>query len=505
MPRVGEIKLAATTIRLGGGSKSEPKPQVNSNSDLLVTTCPECQRSFSPDAQFCPYDGETLRLQERQTSVHDSLLGATVDDRYEVLAVIGEGGMGRVYRVRHRRLGRSFALKALRVDLARDPILTERFIQEARAAAVVTHPNVVQINDFGTLASGQPYFVMELLEGRTLTRILREEGPIEPGRCVAIARQIAEALAAAHAMGVIHRDLKPDNVILIRPSGAHMTVKVLDFGLAKVAVSSRLTRPGVVFGTPHYMSPEQASGDPFDHRVDIYALGIMMFEMVTGRVPFEADTYMGVLSKHMYAAPPKPREYHAPAGMLPGFEEIIAGCLAKNPDERWPSMTDLARKLNALPSTPVVGSQSNVEMRALSVSSLDIATIPTVQPLYWYAVVVSIYFLIGVSLFWFTCTGSGATEGAAASKSVVSVASAPPRLAEEKSGPTGSEIMTPPRPSTASNPAVSVEAVVPEGSPASAVHQPPPPKRTRTETKASVKNRKFPSAGSGDIADPWAK
>ena len=490
--------MAATTILFGGGSKPDPNPEVDPPS--LVTMCPGCQRSYSPDTQFCPYDGERLELQERQTTQRDDLLGSIVDDRYEVLAVIGEGGMGRVYRVRHRRLGRAFALKALRVDLARDPILTERFIQEARAAAVVTHPNVVQINDFGTLASGQPYFVMELLEGRTLTRILREEGPIEPGRCVTIARQIAEALAAAHAMGVIHRDLKPDNIILIRPAGAHATVKVLDFGLAKVAVSSRLTRPGVVFGTPHYMSPEQASGEPFDHRVDIYALGIMLFEMVTGRVPFEADTYMGVLSKHMYAAPPKPHEYHAPAGTLPGFEEIIAGCLAKNPDDRWATMTDLARKLNALANSPAVGK----EMAAVRVSSEfsdEMAAIPTAQPLHLYAVAVSAYVLIGMGCLMYLLTRSAPPPGVPVPVAAVVAAS----NSNVPVGPTEQGTFPSAATSVGPVPTASVNAEVPEVSPALAGRHPPAPKRLRTETKASGKIRKKSSVGNGEIADPWAK
>lgn len=493
--------MAATTILFGGGSKSEPSPKVDSNPDSLATTCPACQRSYSSDTQFCPYDGEKLELLERQTAQRDGLLGSIVDDRYEVLAVIGEGGMGRVYRVRHRRLGRAFALKALRADLARDPILTERFIQEARTAAVVTHPNVVQINDFGTLTSGQPYFVMELLEGRTLTRILREEGPIEPGRCVTIARQIAEALAAAHAMGVIHRDLKPDNVILVRPTGAHMTVKVLDFGLAKVAVSSRLTRPGVVFGTPHYMSPEQASGEPFDHRVDIYALGIMMFEMVTGRVPFEADTYMGVLSKHMYAAPPKPREYHAPAGALPGFEEIIAGCLAKNPVDRWPSMTELARKLNTLANSHIGGNQVPSPSRVSPEVSDGVATIPTVQPLYLYAMAVSAYFLLGIGCLLYALTKSPSSSRALAPVVAEVTASDSNAIA----GPTGQGTVAPAAASVGPAPPVSVKPEALEASPASAGRRPPAPKRVRAETKASGKNRKSPSVGSGDIADPWAK
>jgi serine/threonine protein kinase len=500
--------LAATTILFGGRSGEEPHPPVDSNTPESATTCPSCQRNFSPTSSFCPYDGERLEVGKLQQSVKDSLLGAVVDDRYEVLAVIGEGGMGRVYRARHRRLGRSFALKALRADLARDSALTERFIQEARAAAAVTHPNVVQINDFGTLSTGQPYFVMELLEGRTLTRILREEGPLAPGRSVAIARQIAEALAAAHATGVIHRDLKPDNIILIRPSGAHTTVKVLDFGLAKVAASSRLTRPGVVFGTPHYMSPEQAAGESFDHRVDIYALGIVMFEMVTGRVPFEADTYMGVLSKHMYAAPPKPNEYHAPAGGLSGFEEIIEGCLAKAPSERWPSMTDLARRLNTLASSQPVQNLSKAPPSPTRAQSEDLPKLPKATALYWYAAGVGLYFLIGLGLCWRIGTHQFASSRGLQAKIAPTITSASPIASQAMLGPTregtGSPIAAS-QPATAPNPPVSATPAGPLPSPASAGRRPPPAKATRTESKAPVKNRKRPSVQSGDIADPWAK
>ena len=483
-------------------SKAPARVGVRRDGDDL----PSCQRAFSADGRFCPYDGEKLEVRERQRSERDSLLGTVVDDRYEVLAVIGEGGMGRVYRVRHRRLGRAFALKALRVDLARDLVLTERFIQEARAAAVVTHPNVVQINDFGTLNSGQPYFVMELLEGRTLTRILREEGPIVPSRCVTIARQIAEALAAAHAMGVIHRDLKPDNIILIRPSGAHATVKVLDFGLAKVAVSSRLTRPGVVFGTPHYMSPEQAGGERFDHRVDIYALGIVMFEMVTGRVPFEADTYMGVLSKHMYAAPPKPRDYHAPAGRLPGFEEIIAGCLAKKPGDRWQSMAELARKLNVLASSQTFAVSSRVETSLLE-PSRDLPSLPTVQSWRWLAAGAGLLFLIGGGLYWLLGARGSLPAAESNAGSTHGITSASPSTSEKLAGPTemslGSAVLT--QPSGTPTPAMSATTGGPLGSPASAGRRPPAAKAFRTQSQVSVKNRNHQSVESGDIADPWAK
>ena len=174
--------------------------------------CRVCAQRFSGrEARFCPFDGEPLEASDWDPGA-DPLLGAIVDNRYEVLQVLGEGGMGTVYRVKHRALERGLALKALRRDLAQDNDLPVRFIQEAKAAAAVEHPNVVQITDFGSLATGQPYFVMELLEGEPLSALIREGGRLSPPRAVGIAIQVAEALGAAHAAGVIHRDLKPDNV-----------------------------------------------------------------------------------------------------------------------------------------------------------------------------------------------------------------------------------------------------------------------------------------------------
>ena len=492
--------MSETTIRLGTGSQPEKRTQQSDSPS--ATLCPACQRHLSPNAQFCPYDGEKLALRDFQSVAEDALIGSTIDDRYEVLAVIGEGGMGRVYRVRHRRLGRSFALKALRLELSTDSTLTQRFIQEARAAAVVSHPNVVQINDFGTLPTGQPYFVMELLEGRTLTRLLREERCIEPLRCVAISRYIAEALGAAHTMGVIHRDLKPDNVIVIRPAGAHLAVKVLDFGLAKVAVNSQLTRPGIVFGTPHYLSPEQAAGEPYDHRVDIYALGVMMFEMVTGRVPFDADTYLGVLSKHLYSAPPRPRDYHAAAGSLPGLEDIISRCLAKNPEERWPTMADVSRNLSALASEreltlhQPLGAQSREPPTRRNRSA---------RLLSWYAAAVSVYVsaglcLLGVSFFRGSPSAHTAAGTAAALNSSVvttSVRSAPVAV----TAPAMPEALARLPAATARL----VESKTQAKGPSQSGQPPPAAKRRLAGSKPAGKNRKRPTLGSGDIADPWAK
>jgi serine/threonine-protein kinase len=304
--------------------------------------CSSCQQHFSGEAAFCPFDGTKLEHTAPEP-LADPLLGTTVDGRYEVEQLLGQGGMGHVYEVRHVVLDRRFAMKVLRRDLARDDEVASRFLREAKATATVRHPNVVAITDFGRLADGAPYFVMELLVGETLGRVIKTGGPIPARRAVKIIQQIAGALAAAHAAGVVHRDLKPDNVFLVGGASEAVRddVRVVDFGAAKMIGSSRVTRQGIVFGTPHYMSPEQASGQPVDHRADIYALGIILYEMFTGRVPFEADTYMGVLTQHMFVQPVPPSRACAAARELGALEEITMICLAKKPEHRFDSMEEL--------------------------------------------------------------------------------------------------------------------------------------------------------------------
>jgi serine/threonine-protein kinase len=314
--------------------------------------CPDCGVTFSsPDATFCPFDGARL-LVASAPDHSDPLLGAVLADRYQVLTRLGEGGMGAVYRVTHTTLGKQFAVKVLRGELARDAELSQRFIREARAMAQINNPNVIQVTDFGELDDGRPFFVMELLSGRSLSSLLREQG-VAPSVALIVARHVAEALAAAHNSGIIHRDLKPDNVYVDPES---WQVKVLDFGLAYVVGSSRLTQRGVVFGTPQYMSPEQASGGAVDHRSDIYALGIVLYEMLAGRVPFEADSYMGVLTKQMYTPPaPLPPVVLDREPLAPGVERpelareidaLVQRCLAKNPEQRFASMPALMSALD---------------------------------------------------------------------------------------------------------------------------------------------------------------
>jgi serine/threonine-protein kinase len=253
--------------------------------------------------------------------------------------------MGVVYRVRHRVLGREFALKALRADIAQEEQLGARFLREAQSAASINHPNVCEITDFGELEGNRPYFVMELLTGDALSTLLSGDR-LPLGRVVHLSEQVARALDAAHRAGVVHRDLKPDNII-VEVTPTEERIKVVDFGLAQVAGQSRLTRPGIVFGTPHYMSPEQASGGEVDQRADVYALGIMMYEMLTGRVPFEAETYMGVLSKHLYLDPEPPSQIVADSS-IGALEGVVMRCLKKRPDERYPSMSELLDDLRAI-------------------------------------------------------------------------------------------------------------------------------------------------------------
>jgi serine/threonine protein kinase len=309
-----------------------------------ASRCPSCQQHFTGDARFCPFDGDALQAAPGYRADADPLIGTLIDGRYEVESALGEGGMGVVYGARHRSLDKRFALKVMRADMAQDAELAARFIQEARAAAAIHHPNVVQITDFGELPNGAPYFVMELLDGQSLSKLLKSGGPPPFARGVRILKQVAAALAAAHAAGVVHRDLKPDNIHIT----SNDVVKVLDFGVAKVAGAGRLTRTGMVYGTPHYMSPEQASGDDVDHRADLYALGVIMYEVFAGRVPFEADSYMGVLTKHMFMVPEPPSRVNAAIRQLGALEDVTLKCLEKKPAARYPSMDALITEIDSI-------------------------------------------------------------------------------------------------------------------------------------------------------------
>ncbi|MRG93444.1 protein kinase [Polyangium spumosum] len=285
---------------------------------------------------------------DRAPGSKDPYIGTTFDHRYKIEKLLGEGGMGFVYLARHKVIDKKVAVKVLRSDMARDREILERFLQEARAASSIGNPHIIDISDFGDLPDGSTYFVMEFLDGKSLIQLNEDKDKrLEPELIAKIAIQMANGLAAAHDRGIIHRDLKPENIFIIQRGIDKEFVKILDFGIAKVATSgdNKLTRAGAVFGTPHYMSPEQAAGAPLDHRTDIYSLGIMLYEMVSGQLPFVADNFMGILSQHMYQAPAPLAKYNLEPPCPQELEAIIFKCLSKAPEDRYPDMASLAADL----------------------------------------------------------------------------------------------------------------------------------------------------------------
>lgn len=321
--------------------------------------CPKCGTKFWGDSERqCPNDGATLQ-DVVVTSDRTRLLGAVIHGRYRVEGVLGDGGMGVVYRARGVQDQRPYAVKVLRAEYTHEEELVARFEVEARAVAAVRHPNIVQVFEFGALEDSSRFFVMEHLDGKSLAVVMHNAGkladghrrPLDARLALKITRQICAGLGAAHAAGIVHRDMKPDNVHIVREGDDPTFVKILDFGIAKVAGSQAAkTRTGSVFGTPQYMSPEQAAGErDIDARTDVYATGILLYEMVTGQLPFESDNLMAILAAHMYQPPIRPRTIPAAAKNVDAaLESVLMKALAKDRSLRYQSMADFSAELERI-------------------------------------------------------------------------------------------------------------------------------------------------------------
>lgn len=322
---------------------------------FMVNACPQCKSRFAGGEVFCPADGTRLRSYssdpEKTVEDADPLIGVVFGERYRILRRIGEGGMGVVYEAEHLFIENRVAIKVLRFELRLRNSVVERFRQEAKSASHIGHPNIVSVSDFGETPDGCFYYVMEMLEGVDLAEILYRERALPPVRAVRLAVQCCRALGAAHAKGIVHRDVKPENIFVMQADGADF-VKIVDFGVAKMndvempgKPGRKLTKTGMIFGTPEYMAPEHAMGKPLDHRADIYAVGVILYETLTGWLPFEGDNFMEVLHKHANQPLRPLREKNPFTRVSPELEATIFRALEKDPNKRFQTMDELAKAL----------------------------------------------------------------------------------------------------------------------------------------------------------------
>ncbi|MDY0001660.1 MAG: bifunctional serine/threonine-protein kinase/formylglycine-generating enzyme family protein [Polyangia bacterium] len=309
--------------------------------------CPTCNRQYEgDDFMRCPYDGSNLV--DPTAAESDPLIGAKFGESYQIVRIVGEGGMGKVYEARHVRLSKRYAIKILHPQFNSNPETIARFRREAEAATSIGQENILDVIDFNETPQGVYYIVTEFLDGRSLSRALAEDGIMKIPRCLTILHQVTRALAAAHRNAIVHRDLKPENIFLVRRFDSDDFVKVLDFGISKMrSGGDRLTQTGQIIGTPHYMSPEQAQGElNLDHRSDIYSLGAIMYEMFTGRLPYRGDSVQQILVKLLTEELPPPSVQRPD---LPSdIEQVILRCMARDPAARYQSMDEVDQALIGL-------------------------------------------------------------------------------------------------------------------------------------------------------------
>jgi serine/threonine protein kinase len=324
-----------------------------------VRYCERCRAAFQA-LRTCPRDRVATR-----GDISDPLLGHVLGDRYRILERIAAGGMGQVYRAAHSRIASLFAVKVLYGDIAHDAAMRNRFQREAEAASCLHSRHIVRVVDFGESADGLLYLAMEHLDGMSLTSVIARDGPLTARRTTSIGRQIAVGLAHAHERGIIHRDLKADNVMLVEEDDEPEVVKLLDFGVARMRNDARLTQIGQVIGTPPYMAPEQFTGADVDARADLYALGVILYEMLAGGPPFEAQSVIELADHHLQTPPPPIRDRNPNADVPSGLEALVHRLLAKSPADRYPS----ARAVLAVLRPPTRSAQMNLSSHTAPVET----------------------------------------------------------------------------------------------------------------------------------------
>ena len=289
----------------------------------------------------------------------DDLCGVVLADRYRLLRILGRGAMGYVYVAQHVAIDKMIAVKVLGVQWARQSEFRRSFLVEAKATSRIRHDNVIEVHDFGETPNDSVFMAMELLRGEALSELIAREGALAWPRAKGIALQVCRALHCAHDLGVLHRDVKPENCFRTKRGANRDFIKLLDFGLAKIFGKeddphSSLTRAGAIFGTPEYMSPEQARGRPVDARTDVYASGVLLYELVTGQVPFSGATFMDVLTKQCTEPPPPPSVMAPHVGIPTELDLVILRALEKDVDARFQSMRELAEAIASVPLGPAV-------------------------------------------------------------------------------------------------------------------------------------------------------
>ena len=330
--------------------------------------CPQCGTEYELDQSFCPKDGSTLKSQ----SATADLVGSIIADRYRVTKKLGEGGMGTVYLAEHVKMGRKSAIKVMNPGMVSDADAISRFNREANNASRINHSNVAAVYDFGETKDGLIYLAMEFIEGPSLTSVIEKSGSLSPSRAAEITRQAGEALAVAHEMGIVHRDLKPDNIMLAKGRDGADVVKIVDFGIAKAAEAEnqKVTKTGLVVGTPEYMSPEQLAGDKLDGRSDTYSLALVAFAMMTGKLPFPADTAQESMIKRLTDAPKPLSEMKSDVSWPPEVQAVIDKALERDAVNRYQTAAEFGRALYEAVATMPVEAGAHAATAVISAPAL---------------------------------------------------------------------------------------------------------------------------------------